>query len=393
MYLQPFMVQTVLGEDDMRVFLGILVATVLGTAAWAQDDDDAPKIYDIGSDVFEAGASIDQTQTGKADIFLFGETAVSTADITGAAHIFARRITVDGAVGQDVYAAGQYVTLKGDVAGNVTTMGMNVDIEGAVAGNVRATGSEVVLDGDIGGYAMVFAETLQINGTVKGDLVFGGRSVDFGPDGSVEGKVTLHEPEGHQLKLPERLKDRTDVETVPLDTDDLPGASDALPSKGGVILTFLGGVLTIAILAALIAGFMPESMAKMRRAIVNQPGRAFIRGFITESTIIGGGVLLVMTLIGILLLPAVIVLAFLAAFLGQVVGAYALGVRLLAFAGKGEPADFKDRALSAFVGALIAGLIFAIPFIGWLFYMALFLVGIGGIIAWLFPGSSRQRTT
>ncbi|WP_163025863.1 polymer-forming cytoskeletal protein [Chachezhania antarctica] len=375
----------------MRVFLGILLAGVLGTAALAQDDDDAPKIYDIGSDVFEAGSSIDQSQTGKADIFLFGETAVSTADITGGAHIFARRVTVEGAVGQDVYAAGQYVTVAGDVAGNVTTMAMNVDIEGNVAGNVRATGSEVVLQGDIGGYAMVFAETLTINGVVSGDLVFGGRTLDFGPDGEVTGKVTLHEEDPGDVHLPERLRDRGDVESVPLDEDSMPGASDVLPSTASVVLSFLGGVLTIAVIAALIAGFMPDSMAKMRRAIVNQPGRAFIRGFIAESTIIGGGVLLVMTLIGILLLPAVIVLAFLAAFLGHVVGAYALGVRLLAFAGKGEPADFKDRALSAFVGALIAGLIFAIPFVGWLFYMALFLVGIGGIIAWLFPGKTRRH--
>ncbi|WP_158968975.1 bactofilin family protein [Chachezhania sediminis] len=374
----------------MRAILGILVATVLGTAAWADDNDDAPSIYDIANDVFEAGATVDLDRPGKQDVFALGETITATADIGGTAHLFGRKVTVNGAVGGDIYSMGQYVTVASPVAGNVTAFGMNVDVKDDVAGNIRASGSKIVLDGNVGGYALIFAEDLQVNGVISGDLVFAGRSMDFGPNAKVEGTVRLHEPEKGQLKIPERIAALHNIERQELDTDDMPDPTEVLPSKSTMIWSFLGGVLSIAIVAALIAALMPEAMAKMRRSILAAPGRSLARGFVTESTIIGGGVLLVMTLIGILLLPAVVVLAFLAAFLGQVVGAYALGVKLLEIVGRGEPTTTGQRAISAGVGALVAGLICLIPFFGWIFYMLLFLVGIGGIIAWLFPNMVRS---
>ena len=51
---------------------------------------------------------------------------------------------------------------------------------------------------------------------------------------------------------------------------------------------------------------------------------------------------------------------------------------MIAF-GKPEPDNISDRAVAAGVGALTAGIVGLIPFLGWLFVLALVLSGIGAI--------------
>ena len=47
--------------------------------------------------------------------------------------------------------------------------------------------------------------------------------------------------------------------------------------------------------------------------------------------------------------------------------------------GGSEPDSIADRATAAGVGALTAGIIGLIPFLGWLFVLALVLAGLGAI--------------
>jgi hypothetical protein len=86
-----------------------------------------------------------------------------------------------------------------------------------------------------------------------------------------------------------------------------------------------------------------------------------------------------MTLIGILLSPAAILLAGLTAFAGYVIAAYAFGAGLLIMTGQGEPDSTGDRVLAAGLGALLAGIISLIPFFGWLFVLVLTLTGVGAL--------------
>ena len=52
--------------------------------------------------------------------------------------------------------------------------------------------------------------------------------------------------------------------------------------------------------------------------------------------------------------------------------------------GQNEPDSIGTRAMAAGVGALAVGLIALIPFLGWLFAIALALTGVGAIAIWLF---------
>ena len=142
-------------------------------------------------------------------------------------------------------------------------------------------------------------------------------------------------------------------------------------------------MIIVAGLAALIAAIVPQKLADLRRGILNRPFRTLWFGILAESAVIGVTILLIMTLVGLLLAPATVLIALVSGFAGYVVAAYAFGVALLMAVGRPEPDSMGTRALAAGVGALTVGLIGLIPFFGWLFVLALALTGVGAIAIFL----------
>jgi hypothetical protein len=148
--------------------------------------------------------------------------------------------------------------------------------------------------------------------------------------------------------------------------------------------SFAKGVIVVALVAAAIAAVAPERMAALRKSLLARPFRAIWIGFLAESTAIGAVVLLALTIIGLMLAPVALAAVLLGGFLGYVVAAYALGVGLMLAIGRPEPATLGERALSAAAGALLAGLIALIPWIGWLFVLAAVLAGLGALTTMVF---------
>lgn len=365
----------------MRVLFGVLIAVLTGTVAMAEDEGGD---YAIGKDVFSASQTVTFTEPDRDDLFLAGERVTIGTDAAGSAHVFGRWLSLDGAIGANAYAAGQRVTVKGAVGGNATLLGQTVQVTAPVAGNLRATGSDVKLTGDVGGYAMIAAERLDLDATVAGDLALTARSVDFGTDARVEGTLHLYEAQPGSLKVPASVapEDRIERHKSEAWKKDHRGG---LVSWRGMIGGFLFGVLVVAAVAALIAALVPEALAAMRRRILDRPGRTLGLGFVTLSALAGAGLVVALTGIGILLTPAFFLLAGVAGFFGYVVGAYALGVAVLRAAGRHLPDSIGDRALAAGVGALLAGVIGLVPFLGWLFVLAVLLTGLGALAVRLLP--------
>lgn len=365
----------------MRIAFGFLIATLLGTAAMAEEEGGS---FAIGRDAFRAGQSVAFAEAGRADLFLAGEQVESSADIAGSAHAAGRWLTLSGEIGGNAYALGQSVTLKGPVAGNATLFGQEVTVAAPVAGNLRATASELHLVSDIGGYAMLAGERVEIDGAIAGDLALTAREVDFGTAARVGGTLILYEAQPGSLKVPATVvpEARIDRRRSEAWAEDY---RRGYVSWRGALGGFLFGVLVIAGLAALIAALAPEALAAMRRRILDRPGRSLGLGFVTLSAIAGAGLVVALTGIGLLLTPAFFVLAVLAGFFGYVIGSYALGVALLGAAGRRLPERIGDRALAAGVGALVAGLIGLVPFLGWLFVLAVLLTGLGALAVRLLP--------
>ena len=336
--------------------------------------EDDPAFFDFGGDSFRAGRSVIHDTAGTDDLFMAGEVIAGKIDISGSAHLAGRVVTVEGAVGGDAYAAGDEVTLQGFVSGDASLAGRALSVAG-VGGDLRIAGSELQLGGDIGGYAMVAGEDVVFNATVAGDVSLAAKRVDWGEAASIAGRLIVYEEEPGELEVPERVVPADRVERREIEEWDGPRA----PGWWWVITRFLFGVILVAALAALVAAVVPERLAEMRQRILARPFHTLWLGFLTQSTVIGAGVLFAMTIIGLLLTPAMVLLALFGGFAGYVVAAYAFGVGLMLAFGKQEPDSIGDRALAAGVGALAAGIIGLIPFLGWLFVLALVLSGIGAI--------------
>jgi hypothetical protein len=355
----------------MPRILFILIACLTAMPVCAQDKS---RLFTFGDDAFLAGRSVSHDTAETDDLFMAGERVAGTTDITGSAHLAGREVTMDGAVGGDAYAAGEEIAIRGDVAGDATLAGRSVSVA-SVGGDLRAAGSELRLGGAIGGTAMVAGEDVAFNAEVAGDVSLAAKRVDWGDAASIGGRLIVYEDDPGALEVPERVVPADRIERRKIEEWDGPRP----PNWGGLIARFLMGVVVVAALAALVATLVPERLAEMRRQVLARPFHTLWLGFLAQSAIIGAGVLFALTIIGILLTPAMVVLALAAGFAGYVVAAYAFGVGLLLAFGRPEPDSIADRALAAGVGALTAGIIGLIPFLGWLFLLALVLAGIGAI--------------
>jgi hypothetical protein len=362
-----------------RVTLAVCVWLCATAVAWADD----LAIFEFGDDAFGAGRALTHDSVGADDLFLAGDVVRGRVGITGSAHLAGRKVSMDGAVGGDAYIAGEDVTLA-DVAGDATVLGRAVTVA-AVGQDLRIAGSEVVLGGPVGGSAIVAGESVQVDGVLSGDVMLTTSQVEFGPEARIGGTLFLYEEEIGTLEIPERVVPEARIQRQGIEGWEGPKPWD----WRRVIASFLMGVIVVAGLAALIAAVIPERLAEMRRSILDRPFHTLGIGFVTQSAIVGSAILFAMTLIGIFLTPASILLALLAGFAGYVVAAYSFGVGLTLAFGRLEPDSIGERALAAGIGALVAGLIGLIPLVGWLFVLVLVLAGVGAISGKLFLHADR----
>ncbi len=355
----------------MARILLILFTGLVATQLWAQEDTSS---LTFGGDAFYAGRSVVHDSDGADDLFMAGETVLGAVDISGSAHFAGRSIVMEGIVQGDAYAAGEEIEFQTDILGDATLFGRAISV-GNVGGDVRAAGSDVQLNGNIGGYALVAGEKVTFNATVAGDVSLAAEELIWGEAASITGQLTLYEEEPGSLEVPENLAPAERITRAELEEWEGPEP----PSLLRALLSFLFGVVVVTGLAALVAAVVPERLAEMRRQILARPFHTLWLGFLTQSAVIGAGFLLAITLIGLLLTPAALVLALAGGLAGYVVAAYAFGVGLRLAFGKPEPDSLRDRVLAAAIGAFSAALIGVIPFFGWLFVLALALAGIGAI--------------
>ena len=109
------------------------------------------------------------------------------------------------------------------------------------------------------------------------------------------------------------------------------------------------------------------------------------------SALAGSGFVLMLTLVGVFLLPVMLVLTMLAIFAGYALGSYVLGVGLWLAAGRAIPEGLPGKFALACLGAFLAGLAWLVPIAGWFFVLGLTMLGIGTLAAFALPGGWLLR--
>ncbi len=356
----------------------LLAATLLLAVAAPSAAEEEPKTLTLGSDSYLAGREVVFDQTGKDDVFAAGEIVRGQADITGSAHMAGRKVTMTGAVGGDAYLAGMDVVLDGPVTGDATLAGYNVTVA-AVGGNLRISGGNLQIRDSVSGDALIGGETVRISGQIAGDAIITARDLTFADGARIDGKLTLFEEDPGAFEIPGNVVPADRVERRDISEWEDTAEDLDIWSWRTILGRFLTGVIIIGALATLIAAVIPRTLADLREGLLERPFRNLLFGFLTQSVFIGAAILFLLTVIGIIASPAAILVALIAGFAGYVVAVYTFGVGLLIAIGRAAPTTIGTRALAAGLGAVVAGIIALVPFLGWLFIMILMLAGVGAI--------------
>lgn len=346
----------------------------------------------VAQDRYEAGSNLRFDGPEVADLFLAGNRVVVAAPVGGSAHLAGRRVTIDGAVAGDLFAVGYDVTAAGAVGGDASVSGYEITL-GDVTGNLRAAGAEVLV-GSVGGYALITASEVTLQGTVAGDAVLVADEIDFGPGASVAGALTIYAEDPEDITVPESVAPaaRVKIETRRSYEDgDWEHRMPVRVSFLGVASGLLMGVLISGLVAALVIAVAPKAVQDLRQLALAQPGRAIWSGFLVTSALAGSGFVLMLTVVGVFLLPVMLTITAFAIFAGYALGSYVLGVGLWLTGGRQMPDGVPGKFGLACLGALVAGLAWLIPVAGWFFALGLTMLGIGTLAAFVLPGNLLLR--
>lgn len=337
----------------------------------------------LGDDQFIGGPEAAHNAIGTDDLFMSGDTIKSDSDISGSAHLAGRKILVSGAVGGDAYVAGMDIELSGPVTGDATLAGYDVTV-GNVGGDLRVTAQKVTLTGEITGYTLVKGGRVTFDSQVQGDVSLMARQVEFSESAQIDGNLILFEDEVGETEIPANVIAADRIERRPA-----PGSGGAVEQLGiwdrdHPVMKFITRLVFVGIVTGLIAALIPIAATRLRQSALGRPLSTLFLGFLALSTSIGAAIVLMISGIAFILVPIPLLVAFVGALAGYMLGVYVVGIGTLSAFGKPMQDNMYARVLAAGAGALVATIISRIPVLGWLGTLTITLIGLGALAVWLF---------
>lgn len=283
-------------------------------------------------------------------------------------------VEVDEPVDTNLYAAGARVTVSVPVSGKTHIAGAHVEIgsgarlsrntalaggdiivKGTIDGDLHAAGGHVTIDGPVAGNASIAAGQLELgpNARIGGKLRYRAGHFERDPDAQVAGGIERRERHGRTW--------------------------DSTPFGRWM---WTAGLM---LLAAIIAGVLPDAAARMAQELRTRPWLPPLLGFVALICIPIAAVIIMITIIGIPL-GLLALLGYVALlFVGYLCTSVVAG-RLVLDRIKTPTAELTAwRMLAAALAVLAIALLAYIPVIGGFVKFAALIVGVGMILAAIFP--------
>jgi uncharacterized RDD family membrane protein YckC len=267
--------------------------------------------------------------------------------------------------------------VEGEVMDAVVTIFGDAHVSGPVHGGVVALFGSVYIDGPVQEAAVsVFGDMeLGPNAKIEGDIAVVGGKLTRDPAAVVQGEseVLLGGFEGmHGV--------RTWIEKC-LFYARLLAFEPELGWAWGIAFGFLLFYVVIALM-------FDRSVTRCVEVLETQPGQSTVASILTVLCTPVVFVLLIVSVIGIVVVPFAGMALIVAALFGKAVMLAALGRRVTRFTGIGP---FSHVAFATFVGGLIAMALYVIPVIGLIAYKLLGILGMG-VVLYTMLLSMRQRS-
>lgn len=323
----------------------------------------------------------------EGDLYAAGEAVRVDGRLNGDLVAGARRIVVDGQVEGDVFAAGNTIDLRGPIgdstriAGQLLTVDTTIDGDllaggeelhltesASVAGGLTAAASLVEIDGTVGNGARVAAGEIIVRGTLNGNVNVIADRLDLAPGARITGDLD------YRARTPLSPEAAAQVEGAvryeePVEDPDDGGAGFGIAFW---FWQFLAALLTGIVAVAALRGVVERLVA----SIAEETTLGALLGFTAFLLIPVAAVIAIVTLVGLPIGVAAVLLFSLALYAAKLPIAVWIGGRLLGLAGRPGASPYAAMA----IGVLLLYLLFAIPFVGWLFWLAATWLGLGAMV-------------
>jgi len=227
--------------------------------------------------------------------------------------------------------------------------------------------------------------SVSVLGHVRGDAVSVGGSVYLGPDSRVDGNVvaiggTVEREPGSQVG----------GEVTIVDAGGLKSWVERLPSQGLASISDVWGSigwassLAFFLVALIITAVMPASIGSISYQIEHSTGKSVFWALLGPALIFPVGILLFVSLVGIVLIPALVILFCCALILGYVAVAQLVGKRVTIALKK----PGRNILVELTIGYLALFAVGYIPLAGWVIKSAAVFLGFGGVLSAL---TSRRK--
>lgn len=342
-------------------------------------------IAEVGGDTFAAGETLVRTLDADRDVFASGRSATVLGQTRGDMHVSGFDVKMDADVAEDVYAAGATVTISGAVGKDLSAAGFTIRLEpdARVGENARLIEATVNIEAPISGALAATGRDVYLNAPVTGDASIFARSLRFGPDARIEGRLTYSAE--REMDVPATVAAADQVRFEPADMgrmwDELDYIRDmpVLPTFASMMFGFLVTLFFFVVLGAIALSLFPKQLETMRSSVSEAFGQTALLGVVGLSLAFGAVPVTALTIVGLPFVPILLLCLVVAWTLAYALGAYAVATRLWFGLGGDEDPGTLIRLL-IFAAAIVAvALLNFIPFVGWVANYTLVLLGLGAM--------------
>ncbi len=315
---------------------------------------DAVRVHGrLAGDLMAGGQRVLVDGQVDGDVFAAGRTVDLLGPIGDSTRIAGDQLTVNTTIDGDLIAGGNRLALRESavVRGGLAAAVSALEIEGTVEEDLRVAAGEIVLRGVVLGDATVIADRLDIapGARIDGDLDYRTRT-PLGPEAAarVAGTVRYEEPSD---------EDESD--------GGLPGLFFWIWQTGAALLA---GLLAVALSRRVVG--------ELVSAIAGEATLGALLGFGAFLIVPVGAVVVMVTVIGLPVGIIAMLLFGVALYVAKLPIAVWAGGRVLARAGRPDASPYGAMA----VGIPVLYLLFAIPWLGGLFWLVATWLGLGAMV-------------
>jgi cytoskeletal protein CcmA (bactofilin family) len=353
--------------------------------------------------MYRTGGSVRLASPVKGDFYAAGGRVTIEQTVAGDATLAGGSVDVRASIGDDLRAAGGDINIESSIGGELYAFGGNIALRSTatVADSVTLYAGNITIEGKLKGPLKVYAQKVVLNGEVAKDVELNAQEIELGSMARLSG--ALRYPSNAQFKTAEgaviggsitrgdAMNGRPDTHRDREWHGQMMGTGSSWPGiVASTAASFFGMLAAFALFLLVFTGFSTRASNR----ISTTPGAALAAGLAIFLGTPMLAMLLFITLIGIPLALALMMLFPVLLFIGCLVGIFALAQRLQRVIQKTPGSSSRSAVIGFFALALLLVLLIgSLPIVGSLTVVVLVLLGTGACALELYQQLQAGRNS